>query len=301
MYFADPYVESGMSYGVKVAIIVCVSVVAGILLLILVLALFSWLKSHTRKEQRQERKNSLRASLRGSKASLYTSRTAMSAASVNDLTSHSKRRRPPMSASKMDSGMVDISGVTLEASSTDSIDKMKIDSHRPSTPASVLDYSSYSQSRVPENSSYYDSDLGPVRNTRQLPPLRLENEISNIPARPAYPQYGNVSYGNPSYGNVHKNEMYDEQSLDRSLQYVDTRSMSSLNSPKGYSQQFTYLPPTNYQGGGLTGASAYPGSSYPSHRNGNGHNSTLNSSTLSASSGAIHKKPPRPKPKETAM
>ena len=164
-------------------IIIILSCLGGALFIVLVLLVFWKVKSVKRTERRLERRNSMRASIRSSKSVI-----ANQMALQHDRTE--KRRRPPVS--KMDaSGFADLSGVTLEDSSTDTIDKAKLEALRPSTPASTIEYSGH------ENSSYYDSDL----HDHYVP--RIENEISNILAKPIY-------------DNMYENKAFDERSLTRS-------------------------------------------------------------------------------------
>ena len=182
-------------------IIISVSVVGGFLVLIIILIVFAVLKSRNRTNQRLERRTSLRASMRASKQSMFTNKHLTSGAPstvcLDDSTSTTsgyKRRRPPLS--RVNNGMLDISGATTAESSCD-IDKMQLSSHRPPSPAA----SQMSNARMLDSSSYFDSDL------LDYYPHRLENEIAHI-----MPSGGATRY--PDSGM--RNRSYDEASIDRS-------------------------------------------------------------------------------------
>lgn len=141
----------------------------------------------------------------------------------------------------MTNGILDLSGVTVEETDTDSMHKYKyggydydtrrtldsrrnLDTHRPGTPASSVDYD-YSMATKLDGSSYFESDL----QDSSFYPHRLENEIARIPTKPMYdPMLQDTGYDDQSlirdapqkvparppldYANV----AYDDQSLDRS-------------------------------------------------------------------------------------
>ncbi len=142
----------------------------------------------------------------------------------------------------MTNGILDLSGVTVEETDTDSMQKYKyggydydtrridsrrtLDTHRPGTPASSVDYD-YSMANKLDGSSYFESDLQDNIGY----PYRQENEIERIPTRPMYDPMlqGDIGHDDQSliretpqkvparpalqdYSNV----AYDDQSLDRS-------------------------------------------------------------------------------------
>ena len=157
-------------------------------------------KTKTRTKERLERRASIRASVRSNRS------TASGGI-------HSHRQRAPLSKQRvivdLDTSTdkhTDISGVTLEDTDTDTIDKAKYEAQSRttgrSTPNSVFDYDSsqsttHKYGKGPEGSSYYDSDI------HERYPPKLENEIANIMAR-------------PMLDTVMRNRAYDETSLDRS-------------------------------------------------------------------------------------
>ena len=196
---------------------IALGVVAILLIVLLILCGLVVLKSRQRTKQRLDRRNSLRRSLRASKQSIYANQHAIqrvdttgslvSGTTDRASTRASKRRRPPLSARVDPGGVVNLSGVTLHDTSTDSLDKEKMYSARPSTPGSMydldrgFDYSSSNSKPNLSSSSYLDSDL---QGGGGYYPNRLENEITHIPAR-------------PHLDTVMRNEGFDdERSLDRS-------------------------------------------------------------------------------------
>ena len=244
-------------------IIITLAVIGGVLFIVLILIGFAVLKARARKEQHFERRDSIRASLRSSRQSVMTSRSALQ---TDDMRLQ-RTRRPPLRNN--DYSGLNLSGITLGETSTDSIDKIKLDAHRPGTPGSTLDYLSTTPN---ETSSYLDSDLGPAardytprfdysrpRWDNQPPPSRpdqyvqqprLENEIANIMAR-------------PTFDNVLRNENFrDDRSIDR------------LPIRTGDSPIAVGTPPRRY---------VYPRPSLPSVGN------------------SISSLDEKPKPKETAM
>ena len=214
-----------------------------------------------------------------------------------------KRRRAPLTQ-KVDGGYLNLSGFTAGESSTDSVMKAPLDSHRPSTPNSLLeDYTprDYTPSRA-DASSYFDSDL-------RYPHLS-ENEI------PIYAP-------KPTFDNVFRNMAYDEQSLDRSLAPTPTYGGPPRRPPLDSSYDAS-SPRGAYGGGGYGGygGGGYGGGGYGggggAYASGNFDDvslapSDLNTSTAyrrpplstghdtSGSSTSRTEKPPRPKPRETVM
>ena len=288
-----------MSHAIYVAIIVCCSVVGAVLLLVIILAIFGWIKSRDRKERKMDRRDSLRASVRGSRATLCTNRSM--AGSRDGLQgAYGKRRRPPVN--RLDQSQLSLGGVTLDDTSTETVDKLKLDSHRPATPASMMDYTSshpsrsYSHSKL-DTSSYFDSDLGPIRRREPHPypsasdyQRERENAANNYtaadtnhPARdyyPANPQLENeISHipSRPSHALRLRSEDLDQGSLDRSFQAY---SAPNVSHPR---RQRPAKPYHDYSSSHGQPASA---------------DTSMNTSVSSAST---TKKPPRPKPKQTQI
>ena len=135
-------------------IIIALSVTGSVLLIVAILICCAICKRQQRKQEHFRRRDSLQRSLRASKASLAT-------ANLSHDVIMQKKRRPPL-AGTGDSFM-NLSGVTLDDSRTDDLDKPHLDFHRPTTPASTLDYSS---TKNLDASSYFDSDIGPARRPR---------------------------------------------------------------------------------------------------------------------------------------
>lgn len=265
-------------------IIIALGVVGGILFVLLIIIGFGVLKGRQRTKQKFERRNSLRASIRASKQSVYTNKHALNttmtsvgsrgtsrAGTAAGFTPHTdsmaKKKRPTLGrVPRDDSAFFNLSGYTAGETSTDSIDKYKmgLDSHRPPSPTDTLEYSSQSQSQSKiEGSSYFDSDL------QDYYPHRLENEIAHIMAR-------------PMYDNVFNNDAYDERSLDRS--------------------QVPAVPPYRQRQGHDLSTS----SELPPTRQRRGHDTSTSSEFVdqpyqSQMGRTPRSKPPRPRPKETAM
>lgn len=208
-------------------IIIALGIIAGVLFIVFILIGFACLKSKQRTEKRLDRRNSLRASLRASKQSILSTSKMNKTISTHSVPamghtpvptstmgSTKKRKRPHLS-SRAEGGFLDLSGITLGESTTDSFDKLPIESRRPSTPHFELDRS-YSNPKLKESSSsYLDSDLqdfGPVN------PHRMENEIPHISARPMMDSLARGAYG-------------DERSLDRSYHPDTSYSKPSYNKP----------------------------------------------------------------------
>ena len=207
----DPYVQPKMDWW---PIGISLSVVGVLLIVFFVLCGLAFLKSKLRTEQRLVRRDSLRRSLRASKQSIYANQHAIqrvdtagtlvggSFERLSERSASQKRRRPPMYKPDASSGVVDLSGVTLHDTDTDSLDKEKMYGARPGTPGADYGGSEYaSTSSKPDvSSSYLDSDL------HDFYPNRLENEITHIPA--ARSRHMDM---------VMRNEVFDDdRSMDRS-------------------------------------------------------------------------------------
>lgn len=153
LLLSAPYVQPEMNWW---PIIIALSVTGVVLLIVAILICCALCKRQQRKEENFRRRDSLQRSLRASKASLAASNANLS----HDVVMQ-KRRRPPLAGTGGDSFM-NLSGVTLDDTS-DTLDKPRLDFHRPTTPASTLDYSS---TKNLDSSAYFDSDLGPARRPR---------------------------------------------------------------------------------------------------------------------------------------
>ena len=216
-------------------IIIALGVTGGVLIIVCLLVACACIKARQRKQQRLDRKNSLRmsrTSLRASKMSIISSDRR--ARLPEDMKIQS-RRRPPLAKTIGDHSFLDISGVTTDDSTDDSIAKAKMQySNRPYTPASTMNYSSHK----PETSSYFDSELGPThrgsfdnlaetpsprhsRSPDQFFPPRVENEIANIAARPMF------DYKNQGFTD-------DLRSLDRSQLDVGGSASAKPRPPLGW-------------------------------------------------------------------
>ena len=168
----------------------------------------------------------------------------------------------PLSAS---ADFVNLSGVTLD-DSNDVMEHPKMDFHRPSTPHTLLNYSG---SKL-DQSSYFDSDLGPAPgplDSYNLP--TLENEIRSVQPQQFDRMDNTVFY---------RNDAYDD---DQSIDMASARSVSSVASPTRRRAPYD-LPSTSYS-----------------------HTPSLHNQSLAHSEGNlarnIREKPPRPRPKESAM
>jgi len=169
-------------------IIIALSVTGSVLLIVFILLCCAIGKRQQRKQEQFRRRDSLQRSLRASKASIFASNPSLSHDVVQQ-----KRRRPPLTKPS-DSSFMDITGVTLDDTNTDMFDKSRLDFHRPTTPASTLDYSS---TKNLDNCSYFDSDLGP----RSYP--------SRSEAAEAYPPRSDVPRKMPAYAYLTQADMSD--------------------------------------------------------------------------------------------
>ena len=286
----DPYIDPTIYWW---PIRVAVGVTGAVLFIAVIFIAFGFIKARQRKYERLERRTEIRKSVHGSKASVYSNRGARSAAGGSYSRSKQRRQRPPMSAS---ADFINLSGATLDETA-DTIDPIKMDFHRPSTPHSVLDYSG---SKL-DQSSYLDSDLGPSRSQFDyFSPPQLENEIRSVQPRPV-DRYDNTMY--------YKNDAYDD---DRSVDIARARSVSSMTTPTRrqapydlqgsrrtpYDLQEPRDVPYDLEGPSYSQA---PSSRRPySFEDDSSHNQSL---AVSEGNLARHirEKPPRPRPKESAM
>lgn len=259
------------------------------------------LKSHQRKNEKITRRLHMKREIAASKASLFSgSRAGTSAGLLHQDVQQQKRRRPPLTQTGEEPDFFNLAGVTMEES-TDSMDKLKnMDSHRPSTPGSSMDYDSSKMG----GSSYFDSDLGPVRQRPQYP-QRVENEITSYnPNR------------SRSRENIFRNEAYDD---DMSVVRGRNKSASTL----GYQPQKRYSGGADLGGayGGYAESSdGYPESTYAPSTSGypestmgypqasrgyltstGGASGYSQPDTDTRPSAGGYVKPPRPRPKESAM
>lgn len=258
-----------------VPIVLAAAITGGVLLLVVCpLAIFAMVKSSHRKEEKLERRESLRRSIRANSTRSAVSMTTTKAASEGD---EVRRQRPPMHSLK--NKFLDLSGVTMDDSSTDSAFKAKFDFHRPSTPASSL-----SQSK-PDESSYFDSDLGPVHRAGEgRGPPRLENEIPSTSARvPSYGGWNNSSFVDDSFNA----SVAGLEPARRSGDAFGGRPLSRYSQEPGPSRGYRVPNGSQFQPVDSAGYRA----------------SAESYSSPSGSSGAKgpKSKPPRPKPNETAI
>ncbi len=282
--FPDPYIQPKVDWR---PIIICFSTIGGVfLILILPLLFFALLKSKARKKERLLRRTDMRKTLRSSRASLATNRTMPSGRGMQDDIQQQKRRRPPLRPGGMETSFLDLSGVTLDDTSTDTVAKAKMDFHRPGTPASLLDSSSGGYSHSKLDSSYFDSDLGPVQQSSRdygdsYRPPRLENEISYL----RHPTGGAAAM---------YNDAFDD---DRSVARSQLKSASSQGGSPPYSRRQGQFPYPSTGGAGYVDYSHSPSaySGYSQRQRGG----EPSSGSTSQSQGYV--KPPRPRPKESAM
>lgn len=220
-----------------------------------------------------ERRETLRQSIRASSTRSAVSMTTKAASEANEI----RRQRPPMHS--LQNKFLDLSGVTMDDSSTDSAFKAKFDFHRPSTPASSL-----SQSK-PDMSSYYDSDLGPVHRSSEIKgPPRLENEIPSTSARvPSYGGWNNSAFVDDSFNS----SVTGLEPARRSGDAFGGRSLANYSQEPGPSRGYRVRNSSQSQPGDSAGYKA----------------SAESYTSPSGSSGVKgpKSKPPRPKPNETAI
>lgn len=260
--FPAPYVQPEMNWW---PIIIALSITGSVLLIVFILLCFAICKRQQRKQEQFRRRDSLQRSLRASKASILASNPSLSHDVVQQ-----KRRRPPL-GKPSDSSFMDISGVTLDDTNTDMFDKSRLDFHRPTTPASTLDYSS---SKHLDNCSYFDSDLGP----RSYP--------SHSEAAEAYPSRPELPRTVPAYAYLTQADMSGTDSLRSDCPYKKPRPMLTRgHHPMQLENEIAHVvqrPPLNT----VYRNEAYDDASVDRSR----------SDRMSRSS-----QDERPKPKETAM
>jgi len=224
----DPYIDVGVVW--LPIIIVIVVTVAVLVFVVLPLFLFAAFKSSQRHEEKLIRRDTLRQSLRSRSHSRSVTAAAVTA-SASRGSEDVKRRRPPMSTT-----VLDITGVTLDESTVDD-EKHKM----------MLDYSLSSANttkKKPAESSYDDSDLGPVHRSyagASYPPPRrpLENEIATVGGRslygpaPAYPGVFNEGY----LGDVYPGQTadsFDDRSIEaRFANVVQSAALDNSNGVAG--------------------------------------------------------------------
>ena len=145
--------------------------------------------------------------MRASKQSVFPNKHNLTTTTDDSMSTASgyKRRRPPLS--RVDNGMLDLSGATT--AETSDFEKLKLDTHRPPSPNT----SYVSSHRMLDSSSYFDSDL------IDYYPHRLENEIAHITPS---------TYDNRS---GIRNRSYDEQSIDRNRVPRPAPRRPNLNRP----------------------------------------------------------------------
>ena len=167
LIFSDPYVTSWLD---PVPIILA-AVITGCVLLLVVcpLSIFALLKSSQRREEKIERRETLRRSIRLKSQSATAAQSGF-ASRNNDTDDNSRPIRPPIN-----NKFLNISGITMDDSSTDSAFKAKMNYNIPSTPAS----STQGNLKIID-SSYGDSDLDPAVYSKKKAYPRLENEIPSV-------------------------------------------------------------------------------------------------------------------------
>ena len=288
----DPYIDVGV---VWLPIIIIIVITACILcFVVLPLLVFSAFKSSQRHEEKVIRRDTLRQSLRSRSRSRSMTATAAAAAMSSSRGSEEvKRRRPPMSTM-----VLDISGVTLDESTVDGKHKTMDTTTWSTSTADVP------KKRPIDESSYDDSDLGPVHRSfpaasYPAPKRPLENEIATVGGRslygpaPAYRSAGgffNEGYLGDTYPGQSANS-FDDRSIDARFANVVQSALDGSNGVAGSSHGRTSRPRPQLS---TTGGSGAPYSGR--HRTGDSPWPTDSSGTpTGASSAASRTKRPRPK------
>lgn len=249
-----------------VPIVLAAVITGGVLLLIVCpLAIFAMIKSYHRKEEKIERRETLRQSIRSASTRPAVSMISKPPSELSDI----KKQRPPLHL--LQNKFLDISGVTMDDSSTESVFKAKYDFHRPSTPASSLEQSKH------DVSSYYDSDLGPVRTAR------VENEILCTSARVL------------SYGGARNRGFAEDDSFDASIVSLSPMRRNELNGSRQQSAHYS-ADPASIRGYGLT-----LGSKDSNEYKTSGDTTVFTGPSGSSGYKGRKNKPPRPKPNETSI
>jgi len=240
----DPYIDVGVVW--LPIIIIIVVTVAVLCFIVLPLGIFAAIKSNQRHEEKLIRRDTLRQSLRSRSQSMTATAAAATATSASRGSDDVKRRRPPMSTM-----VLDITGVTLDESSTDDKRKMTFD-----TTGNSMSSTDMAKKRPMEGSSYDDSDLGPVHRSyaagRQTTPKRpLENEIATVGGRslygpaPAYPPVGgffNEGYLGDAYPGQSV-DSFDDRSIEaRFANVVQSAALDGSNGVAGSSRGRTSRP-----------------------------------------------------------
>lgn len=297
----DPYVDVGV---VWLPIIIIIVITLCILCFVVVpLFILSAFKSHERHEEKLIRRDTLRLSRTSRSRSVTAARSAAAAAtpSASRGSDDVKRRRPPMSTT-----VLDISGVTLDESTVDDKRKMMFNTSDWSTSsADVL------KKRPIDESSYDDSDLGPVHRSHASaaaypPPRRpLENEIATVGGRNLYgpaPAYRSGGFFNEGYlGDAYPRQVadsFDDRSIEARFAKVLQSASDGSNGVPGSNHGRTSRPRPQ-----LSTTSGEPGASYPSRRRPRGDaydsprptDSSGTATGTGASSAASRTKRPRPK------
>ena len=281
-------------------IIVIVVTVAVLVFVVLPLLLFAAFKSSQRHDEKLIRRDTLRQSLRTrSQSRSMTAAAAALTVSASRGSEDVKRRRPPVSTT-----VLDITGVTLDESTVDD-DKRKM---------MLPDYSMSSADttkKKPAESSYDDSDLGPVHrsyaagSSYPAPRRPLENEIATVGGRslygpaPAYPGFFNEGYLGDVYpGGQASADSFDDRSIDARFANVvrpDALDVSNGVAGSRSSRGRTTRPrPQLSTGGGVVES--------PRRHRGDGvardsPRQTDSSGTATAASSAAASRTKRPRPK----
>jgi hypothetical protein len=155
-----------------VPIWIAIGCIGGLLILVLIFTIFWVIKTKRRQRERFERRSSIRSSIK-------SNRTA-SQGSLGSIGGTGRRQRngfkpPPTGTPDTESKIMTVSGMTLDATSTDTIDKIKYGNQFNNTPTG---------SDVPD-SDRYSGFFEPSEFEDPYSP-RLENEIANIHSRPMY-------------------------------------------------------------------------------------------------------------------
>ncbi|XP_064633824.1 protein bark beetle-like isoform X2 [Lineus longissimus] len=166
---------------------IAIGCIGGLLILVIIFGIFWSVKTKRRQKERFERRSSIRSSIK-------SNRTA-SQASLGSIGGTGKRQRNgfrPAGTPDTISKVLTVSGMTLDATSTDSIDKIKYNNRNGTPSASTLDYPDSARHSGFFEPSEFEDPYSP----------RLENEIANIHSR-------------PMYDTVFENRAYDERSVER--------------------------------------------------------------------------------------
>lgn len=282
-------------------IIVIVVTAAVLVFVVLPLFLFAAFKSSQRHEEKLIRRDTLRQSLRSRSRSRSMTAAGAAIASASRGSEDVKRRRPPMSTT-----VLDITGVTLDESTVDDKRKMMLD-----TTGYSLSSADMPKKRLPEESSYDDSDLGPVHRSYAgagYPPPRrpLENEIATVGGRslygpaPAYPGFFNEGY----LGDVYPGQSadsFDDRSIEARFANVVQPAPEGSNGVAGSSRGRTSRPRPQLSTGGGTGARDSPRRRADGAARDSPRKTDSNGTATASSSAASRTKRPRPKLNEYSM